>query len=95
MKQESATNAQVFAGPEEITHDLVAATGEAGDLPRDLGSQTLESARETLDRTRTAMRGQAQKRGAVLHGYANTYPWRFIAVAAVVGVVAGALLARR
>ena len=93
MKQESATDAQ--AARQETTHDLAAAAGKAGDLLQDLGSHTLESARETLDRTRTAVRGQARKSGAVLGGYVNAYPLPFIAVAAVAGVVAGVFLGRR
>ncbi len=80
---------------DKITHDLANSAREAGELVRNLGTQTLESAKGAVVDAKAAAEGSVADLRFATQDYVHSYPWRAIGAAAVAGLVVGLLVSRR
>ncbi|GMU69851.1 MAG: DUF883 family protein [Steroidobacteraceae bacterium] len=80
---------------EDMLHSLRDQTGEAAERLRERVEATVKSARKRLASLEGDARQLTEQAAASADEYVRGNPWAAVAIAAVAGVVVGALLSRR
>lgn len=86
-----AAPASSAATKETLAADFKGIVGKADHLLKD----ATHSAVDELSATRRAISEKACSAATATHDYVRGNPWRFVGLAAAVGVVIGALISRR
>ncbi len=87
--------ASPLAGRDQLSADIAAVAGEAGELLKEYSDQKLQRARLALGEAQSALSGGATELRTAAGDYVHAHPWRAAGVAAAAGLVLGLLLARR
>jgi ElaB/YqjD/DUF883 family membrane-anchored ribosome-binding protein len=96
MNSKSTTSPQASTDDrQKADTDFVNVMAEAGDALRKLGEGKLRDARSLLGEGQAAIEANARELTAVTRDYVQANPWRAVGIAALGGVLLGALLARR
>lgn len=85
----------VIADAEELLKATAGATGERIGAARARAEETLKSARNRLSELDDEIVGHAKDAAKAVDGYVRHHPWEAVGVAAVAGLLVGALIARR
>ncbi|MBV6417840.1 MAG: putative protein YqjD [Steroidobacteraceae bacterium] len=85
----------LIAQAEAMLHSLSGQTGEAAQRLRERVEATVKSARSRLSSIETDARALTEEAADTADRYVRTNPWAAVAIAAVAGVIVGALLSRR
>lgn len=80
---------ELMAGTEALLRSTASYTGAEVEEARERLRAQLQSAKEQGQRWNGMAREKAQHAGYVADEYAHEHPWRLLAVAAAVGVIAG------
>ena len=85
----------VMADAEELLKATAGATGERISAARARAGGTLQSAKARLSDFDDEVMGHAKDAAKAVDGYVREHPWGAVGVAAVAGLLVGALLSRR
>lgn len=85
----------VVADTEELLKATASQTGERITAAREKAEESLKHAREMLDDAQAAMIQRAKYAAKATDAYVHDNPWQSMGVAAVAGVLLGALISRR
>lgn len=80
---------------EDLVKASTSVTGEELEQVRAKINDSISAAKASINHTSATVSGAAKKSAAVANTYAHEKPWQVIAASALVGIVFGALLARR
>lgn len=87
--------AQAIDDAEALIRLTAEQTGERIEAARDRARASLGQARRELGRVQAQAAAQAQRAASTVDELVHTHPWQALGAAALVGVVVGALIARR
>ena len=89
------TEAALEASRARLAQDIAAIAAEAAELLKDTSGHNLRRAQEALAKARTAIRNGAKEAAQTTGEVVQSHPLQALGIAAAVGLLAGALLARR